>query len=148
MKIDRDKQGANYMFPVGKTTLPVQRKAETQFEQELHYQQEQTGQVRMQELLREIDRVNTLLAHKLNLTNLMLFKKLVKDFLGVAMVQAYKIQKDKTKNRRGRTMLVTIKTVSEEMDQLITEFMNDQPDPVDILSSLDKIRGMLVDLMI
>lgn len=148
MKIDRDQRRKDYLLPVSKSNIPVQRKAETQFEQELHYQQAQTGRLRMQELLREIDQVNAQITRKLDLSNLMLFKKLVKDFLGEAAAQAYKIQKDKTRHRRGRTMLITIQTVNEELDELITGFMNAQPEPVDILASLDKIRGMLVDLMI
>jgi uncharacterized protein YaaR (DUF327 family) len=148
VKIDRDQRRKDYLLPVSKSNIPVQRKAETQFEQELHYQQAQTGRLRMQELLREIDQVNAQITRKLDLSNLMLFKKLVKDFLGEAAAQAYKIQKDKTRHRRGRTMLITIQTVNEELDELITGFMNAQPEPVDILASLDKIRGMLVDLMI
>jgi uncharacterized protein YaaR (DUF327 family) len=148
MKIDREPRGTEYLLPVSKAGLPVRRKAETQFDQELRYQQAQTGKMRMQELLGEIDRVNTVIARKLNLDNLMRFKKLVREFLGEATAQAYKIQKDKTKHRRGRAMLITIQTVNEELEQLLTAFMDDQPEPVDVLASLDKIRGMLVDLMV
>jgi uncharacterized protein YaaR (DUF327 family) len=148
MKIDREQRGTDYLLPVSRTGAPVQRKAETLFEQELRYQQAQTGKLKMQGLLKEIDRVNALIARKLNLENLMLFKKLVKDFLGEATAQAYKIQKNKTKNRCGRAMLITIQTVSEELEQLMSDFMSETPDPVRILSSLDKIRGMLVDLMV
>ena len=149
MKIDRDKRGfPNAALPINRGNIPVQRKAPAQFEQELGYQQTSNGKIRMQELLKEIDRVNNLLKQRMNLNNLMQFKKVVRDFLNEATHQAYQVQKDKTRNRRGRAMLITIQTINQEMEQLIEGFVTEQPDPVEVLTSLDKIRGMLVDLMI
>lgn len=147
MKIDRERRLNSYAAP-GRMNLPeIKRGAESLFEQELTQHRDDNMRLKMQELLEQMDGIQKRLSTNLNINDLMLYKKLVKNFLQEATNRAYALNQERGRNRRGRTLLITIKTIDSEMEQLINDFMNHTQEPVDILQTLDKIRGMLVDLM-
>lgn len=149
MKIDRERKNINKYSTPGKTELQaVRRGAEALFDQELAYRQEEALQLQMQELLKEMDQVSDRLNKNININDLMLYKKLVKNFLKEASARAYAIKQERGRNRRGRTLLITIDTVDREIEAMINDFIKKDNEPVDILKTLDKIRGMLIDLMI
>lgn len=149
MKIDRDKKSLGDYTSAGKTRLrAVKRGSESVFDQELAYKNEESLQLQMQELFKEMDRVNERLKRNLNINDLMLYKKLIKTFLQEATARAYAINQQRGRNRRGRTLLITISTIDTEVEAMINDFMKKDREPVEILKTLDKIRGMLIDLMI
>lgn len=148
MKIDRERRSINNYPTPGRTSLPgVKRGAPSTFDQELAAHREENIRLKMQELLTQMDGIKERLSRNLNINDLMLYKKLVRDFLQEASTRAYAINQERGRNRRGRTLLITIKTIDAEMEQLVADFMNRSQEPVDILQALDKIRGMLVDLL-
>jgi len=149
MKIERNKKELGGYTPLGKTGLPeVRKSSESSFEQELGQHKETFTQLKMREILAEIDKVSANLNRNINLNDLMLYKKLVKNFMKEASSEAYQISKKRGRNRSGRTVLVTVKTIDNEIDELINDFRSKQSEPMEILATLDKIRGMLLDLMI
>lgn len=149
MKIDRDKKSLGNYIPTSKTlTQGVKRGSETAFDQEMAYHKDDALQLQMQELLKEMDRVSERLNRNLNINDLMLYKKLVKNFLQEACTRAYTIKQQRGRNRRGRTLLITIDTIDTEVEELINDFMRKEKEPVEILKTMDKIRGMLIDLMV
>lgn len=149
MKIERDKKDLRNFGSLTKTSKrEVRRVSESTFEQDLAQKQGIEYQVRMKEILQEIDQLSEKLNRNLNLNDLMIYKKMVKNFLQEAISQAYFLQQERGRSRRGRTMLVSIKTIDSEIEQLLDDFIRKKKEPVDVLITLDKIRGMLVDLMI
>ena len=102
----------------------------------------------MQEILKKLDKLGDQLKYKVNLNDLMLYRKLIRNFLQEATAKAYLLQKERGRNRRGRTMLTTISIVDQEVEQLINDFIGQKKEAVEILTTLDKIRGLLVDMMI
>lgn len=148
MKIDRDKRGLNNFSTVTrKNQIEVTRKDSATFNDELCQRQEAEGRFRMQELLGEMDRLTKRLKNNLNVSDLMLYKKMVKQFLQEATSKAYDLNQQSGRSRRGRSILVTIKTVDREVEQLLDEFVRQKSNPLEVLETLDKIRGMLIDLM-
>ena len=148
MKIDRDKRGLNNFSAVTrKNQVEVPRKESATFNDELYQRQEAEGRFRMQELLGEMDHLTERLNKSLTVNDLMLYKKLVKQFLQEATSKAYNLNQQSGRSRRGRSILITIKTVDQEMEQLLDDFIRQKSDPVEVLETLDKIRGMLIDLM-
>jgi uncharacterized protein YaaR (DUF327 family) len=149
MKVERNKKELGSYTPLGKTGLPEVRKSgESTFDQELSQHKEAFSQLKIREILAEIDKVSANLSRNVNLNDLMLYKKLVKNFMKEASSEAYQISKKRGRNRSGRTILITVKTIDSEIDALINEFRSNQNEPMEILATLDKIRGMLLDLMI
>lgn len=149
MKIEQDKKSRVNYITTGKTGIPeVKRGAASDFDQELAYQKNEALQLQMAELLKEMDRVSARLNRNLNINDLMLYKKLVKNFLQEACTRAYVIKQQRGRNRRGRTLLITIDTIDAEVEELIKDFISKDKEPVEILETMDKIRGMLIDLMV
>lgn len=149
MKIDREKKDIGSYTSLGKSDLRgVKRSSGAAFEQELTQRREVESRFKMQEILKELDRLGEKLNRNLNINDLMLYKKMVKNFLKEATSQAYLLKQERGRNRRGRTMLTTIATIDSEVEELIDDFMKKKKEPLEVLTALDKIRGMLVDLMI
>lgn len=149
MKIDRNKKELSSFTTLGKAGMPeVKRGTASNFEQELGQRQDVMCQLKMQEILSEIDKLTQRLNRNINLNDLMLYKKLVKEFLKEATSEAYQVIKKRGRNRSGRTILVTVNTIDHEVENLIKEFREHKTEPMEILTVLDKIRGMLFDLMI
>lgn len=149
VKIERSKKELSNYASLGKAELPeVKRGIESSFEQELAHRQEAALQFKIQEILERIERLSESLSRNVNINDLMRYKKLVREFLKEATSEAYQLNKKRGRNRRGRTVLVTIKTIDAEVETLINDFMEKKKEPMEILETLDKIRGMLVDLMI
>ena len=149
MKIERNKKELSSFSTLGKAGVPeVKRATESSFEQELGQRQDAICQLKMRELLTEIEKLTLKLNRNINLNDLMLYKKLVKNFLKEASSEAYQVSKRRGRNRSGRTVLVTVNTIDSEIDSLINEFRENKTEPMEILTALDKIRGMLLDLMI
>lgn len=149
MKIDRNKKEFSTFSALSKAGVPeVKRGSESSFEHELGQHQEVMIQLKMREILSEIDKLTQKLNRSINLNDLMLYKKLVKNFLKEASSEAYQVSKRRGRNRSGRTVLVTVNTIDSEVDSLINEFRANKTEPMEILTALDKIRGMLLDLMI
>lgn len=149
MKIDRDKKDL-LKFNVSRSpeARGIERGASASFEQELLSKRESELNFKMQEILDQIDKTARRLKEHLNVQDLMLYKKLVKSFLKEAVARAYILKQERSRSRRGRTILITVETIDREIEELINEFMLNRAEPVVILDKLDKIRGMLVDLMI
>ena len=149
MKIDRERDKINSFGTLGKRGVQgVKKSTASSFEQELAQQRDAESQYRMQEILKEIDRLNDKLNRSLNVNDLMLYKKLVKQFLREATTRAYAVKQERGRNRRGRSLLISIATIDSEIEKLIEDFVRERKEPVDVLITLDKIRGMLVDLII
>lgn len=149
MKIDQDKKGlSNYTTLKKAEVTEVKRGAGSSFGQELNQKQEERRQYKMQELLAQIDKINDRLNRSLNINDLMTYKMLVKNFLKEASEEAFILEKQRGRSRRGRSILLTIKTIDEGVEELIEDFLKNKTQPTEVLEQLDKIRGMLVDLMV
>lgn len=149
MKIDRDKKDWRAYTPVSSSsTREVQPRPPSGFEQELSQRQETERRLRMQEILQQLDGVADRLKRTLSINDLMLYKRLVKDFLQEATSLAYVLKQEHGRSRRGRSLLVTIQTVDREVDHLLDQFTRQKAEPMKVLTALDKIRGMLLDLMV
>ena len=149
MKIERDSKDIGSYSTLGKADVRgVKRSTESAFDQELTQHREAASRFKMAEILQELEHLGEKLKRNLNINDLMLYKKRVKNFLQEATAQAYLLKQERGKNRRGRTMLTTIATIDTEVEQLIEDFIKKKKEPMEVLEMLDKIRGMLVDLMI
>jgi uncharacterized protein YaaR (DUF327 family) len=149
LKISRDKRNLGNFSPLGKTSsLDVQRKESNSFEQELNYRRQADNQMRMQELLEQIEGLYEKLKKTMTIDDLVHYKSLVKKFLTEAINKAYAIQKERGRNRRGRTMLITVGVIDKEVEKIINAFLENKMEPIEIFETMDKIKGMLIDLMV
>lgn len=149
VRIEKGRRGVGDFKPVAERgTGRVDKTMPGAFEQDLLQKQESFSQGRMRELLRDIDKLAEKLGKSLTLVDLMTYRRVVKDFLKEATAQVYLLRQERGWTRRGaRSMLVTVQSIDAEIDELLRSFASQTAPPVDVLKTLDKIRGMLVDLL-
>lgn len=95
-------------------------------------------------ILEQADRIG----EKMYLKDILEYKKLVKEFLGVATSNSHQFQNRNFLDRRGRHRSYSIvRTVDRELDSLTREFISGQIDHMGVLKKIDDIRGMLLDIM-
>lgn len=98
-------------------------------------------------LLSEIDKQRERLDKNMYLGDLVKYKKLVKDFLDVAVRNSHKFQKENFLDRRGRHRVFSIiRQVDAELEDLTQNFLQEEKDRIHLLQKLDDIRGLLLDI--
>ncbi len=98
-------------------------------------------------LMSEIDQQIEKLDKNMYLGDLVKYKKLVKDFLDIAVRNSHKFEKENFLDRRGRHRVFSIiRQVDDELENLTQKFLQDEKDRIHILQKLDDIRGLLLDI--
>ncbi|KXZ39071.1 hypothetical protein SAMN05661008_01391 [Alkalithermobacter thermoalcaliphilus JW-YL-7 = DSM 7308] len=86
------------------------------------------------------------IGEKLYLQDLLQYKKLVREFLDVAVKNSHVFHQENFLDRRGRHRMYSIvKQVDRELDSLTKEFLKQEVDRLSIIKRLDDIRGLLLD---
>ena len=84
---------------------------------------------------------------KLYLKDVMEYKKLVKEFLDVAVNNSHAFSKENFLDKRGRHRVYGIvKNVDKELSSLTSEFLKQEVDRLSVVKKLDDIKGMLLDV--
>ena len=103
---------------------------------------------RLQELKNKIDEQGNLLSDKVNVTEYEKYRKLIREFIDEIVSNGYTFSREDTFASRGRhRYIATVKIVDQKLDELGKEVMKEQADKLEILSRIDDIRGLLLDLM-
>lgn len=102
----------------------------------------------LEELVSEIVRQGEKLGKKVDIKELRDYKRLISEFLEVAVGNSRKFSKQSLLDRRGRhKVYALIKKVNNEVDLLTQEVMSGEKDNIDILRRLDDIRGLILDMV-
>ncbi|WP_099190174.1 YaaR family protein [Tepidibacter mesophilus] len=100
------------------------------------------------ELYDKISEQSDKIGEKLYLKDLIQYKKLVKEFLNVAVNNSHSFSQQNFLDRRGRHRVYGIvKNVDRELSSLTKEFLGEEVDRLSVIKKLDGIKGMLVDVM-
>ncbi|WZL73754.1 YaaR family protein [Clostridiaceae bacterium 35-E11] len=87
------------------------------------------------------------LGDKLYIKDLVDYKKLVKEFLDVAVKNSHVFSKENFLDRRGRHRVFSqVKQVDRALASLTHDFLKQEVDRISVLKKLDDIRGMLLDM--
>ena len=104
-------------------------------------------QEKLSSLLSEINLQSKEVEKKFQLGEVLKYKKLVKEFLGLAVNSSHEFSKNNFLDRRGRHRTLSIvKQVDEELENLTQDFLKSEKDKLKIINRLDGIRGMLLDI--
>ncbi|MFT9494645.1 YaaR family protein [Anaerosolibacter sp.] len=134
----------------GKTMSREPARAEkdfgSSFEVRLKQLKGSTVPEKLTNLLADIDQQADKFNEKLYLGDLIQYKKLVQNFLDVAVRNTYQFSKESFLDRRGRHRVFSIvKEVNRELESLTKDFLNNEKDNIRILKKVDDIRGLLID---
>jgi len=119
----------------------------TSFKETLDKSQIACMEERIAILLKDMEDQGQKLARSLNLKDLLLFRKKVKDFMGEAVHGMLRFSKESVLDRRGRHKIYAlVKKINKELEELTEHMMKEQKDRIKILEKIDSIRGLLIDL--
>ena len=102
----------------------------------------------LDELIEELaEQAKVLLQHR-TFEELNKYSKLVKSFMEDAIKKIYSVKiSDSSKLMiKRKKVYVIVERVNEELELLTKKILSANSDAIEILSALDKIRGMLVDM--
>jgi len=150
-------QGINPLGPKGiqvSPSLDIQTKknvkdlSRTAFMEKFEKIKSENVREELEEIFGKITDQADKIGEKMYLKDILEYKKLVKEFLGVATQNAHQFENQNFLDRRGRHRVYSIvKTVDRELDTLTREFISGQIDHMGVLKKIDDIRGLLVDIM-
>ncbi|MCT4592700.1 MAG: YaaR family protein [Anaeromicrobium sp.] len=102
---------------------------------------------KLEDLYSKITEKADRLSDKLYIQDMIEYKKLVKEFMDVAVTNSYMFEKDNFLDRRGRHRVFTkVKKVDKALSELTNEFLSGEVDRINVVKRLDDIKGMLMDM--
>lgn len=127
----------------------VSDKSGAQFSSQLdrHFSQNQDEELQKKAL--EIDKQGKHLSSHIDISELKTYKRLVMEFLDEAVRGSSRFSKESFLDRRGRhRVFATVKTINEKLEQLTREVLSSERDNLKILSRIEDIRGLVLDLIL
>lgn len=110
----------------------------------------QTQKIKRIELQTFLDRLDTQgkkLAHSLSIRDLKNFRDMVKSFLRSTFGQSRQMQEESSWDFQGRPkVMARISKIDQILDDLGKQLLDQQAKPLEILTKIDDIRGLIVDL--
>lgn len=117
------------------------------FGEQLLKTEEQDLNVRLEELMGQIEKQGERLSRTMDVRELRAYKKLISEFMNELVSNGLKFSKHSHFDRRGRHKVYAIvKKVNEKLEELSREFLKEEKDNIKILESIGSIKGMLLDL--
>ena len=140
-----------------KHSIPVKRKkgkkasrtginlVHSRFYDELQFAEIEQIQLEFDELIEEITKQGELFAKNPTQELLKKYKSMIRDFL--KYVTDHMLQVEHYTGGKLKQKIYTVtKIVDERLERLTEQIMMNQANNIDLLSTLDEIRGLLVDL--
>ena len=101
------------------------------------------------EMKNEIEKQGAILGDRADVKEFEKYRKLIREFLDEIVSNGYTFVKEDTYASRGRhRFIATVMVVNEKLDELGKEVLKENADKIELISRIDEIRGLLLDLMI
>jgi uncharacterized protein YaaR (DUF327 family) len=102
----------------------------------------------LERLVTDIANQGDTLARRVDVRELRIYRKLIAEFLEVALGNSKKFSKKSILDRRGRhKVFALVKNINEELDRLTQDVLSGEKDNISLLKRLDDIRGLILDLL-
>ncbi|MGM0414520.1 MAG: YaaR family protein [Bacillota bacterium] len=147
MKIDssnlnRNKQINNLVSSTNKTE-------KSSFQDKLEAVNEENVREKLDTLLDYVDQYGEKLKETMDKKDLQAYKEQVKEFLKIIQKEFARTRQSFSWDNQGnlKTYMI-IEKINNQMEKLQEEFIQDQADVLEVVSRIDEIRGLLLDLYI
>ena len=98
-------------------------------------------------LLGRIDEAAKKLLNEPSMETLRSYRAAVRDFLKEAVTGSYKMKGESRWDRRGnRRVFCVVQKLNQALEELTTEVLQKNAEPITMMAKMDEIRGLLVDL--
>lgn len=110
--------------------------------------EEQELKAQLTFMMEEITQQGKKLRKHMDIRDMKQYRQLVKAFMNEVVNRSHKFSRENFLDRRGRHRVYGIvRLVDKTLDELATELLKDEKDHLLILSKIDEIRGMLLDII-
>lgn len=130
---------------------PAHREGGSSFSQSFHQQQDNQERQKYQEqieaLFGDLSRDAQELLKGRNLSRFEAYRQKITFLLGEILQHAYLFEAERVRDGNGRERIyATIAVVDEKLDRLGTELLSENQEQLGLLSRIDEIRGLILDL--
>lgn len=110
--------------------------------------EEQNLQERLNFMMQEIIQHGNKLAKHMDIRDMKTYRQLIKEFMNEIVNRSHKFSRENFLDKRGRHRVYgMVKLIDKTLDDLATELIKDEKDHIAILSRIDEIRGLLLDIL-
>lgn len=110
-------------------------------------QTQKIQRIELQSFLSRLETQGKKLSQTLSLRDLKDFRDMVKSFLRSTFGQCRKMQEESSWDLQGRPkVMAIIAKIDNDLDELGKQLLNQQAKPLEVLTKIDEIRGLIVDL--
>ncbi len=124
----------------------IELKQSSFFDKFLEIQEVEGVKKELNELINEIDEKGREFVENPNLDTLRAYKSLVKGFLEIVINKLYKVKERMKKTYFKKKVYVIVETIDKKLEELTKYILNRESDRIKLLSLMDEIRGLLIDL--
>jgi len=105
-------------------------------------------QAKVSALVGEISNQGKKLSKHTDVRDMKRYRELIKNFLNEVVYRSHKFSRENFLDRRGRHRVYGIvKLIDKNLDELAAELLKDEKDNLLILSKIDEIKGLLLDIL-
>lgn len=102
---------------------------------------------RLQTMMEDINAQGEKIAKHMDIKDMRRYRELVKGFLNEIVSRSHEFSRENFLDRRGRHRVYGIvKLVDKNLDDLANELVKEEKDHIAIVSRIDDIRGLLLDI--
>ncbi|MGF7058432.1 YaaR family protein [Brassicibacter mesophilus] len=117
------------------------------FNDELKNLDELNVKQRLEGLLKKLDKQADRLSKNMDIKEVLVYKRLISEFLKESVNSMVKFSKNNFLDRRGRhRVYAIIERVDEELEGLTKDVLSKEKDNIKILKRIDDIRGLILDI--
>ena len=109
--------------------------------------EEKDLQQKLRTMMEDINEQGEKIARHMDIKDMRRYRELVKGFLNEVVSRSHEFSRENFLDRRGRHRVYGIvKLVDKNLDDLAGELVKDEKDHITIVSRIDDIRGLLLDV--
>jgi uncharacterized protein YaaR (DUF327 family) len=110
--------------------------------------EEQELQNRLNAMLGEISAQGKKIAKHMDVKDMKKYRELIKEFMNEIVNRSHVFSRENFLDKKGRhRVYAMIKLVDKNLDELAAELIKDETDHLAILTRIDEIRGLLLDIL-
>lgn len=104
---------------------------------------------RLNLLMEDITQQGKKISKHMDIRDMKKYRGLIKDFMNEIVNRSHKFARENFLDRKGRHRVYgIIKLIDSNLDELAAELIKDEKDHLSILSRIDEIRGLLLDILV